>query len=254
MHKHKKYLGQNFLVDKNIIDKILDRVSPLNSDSFLEIGPGEGAITQPLINKISKLIVVEKDQALSIKLNVMFSKKTNITIINNDVLKIDLDKCINNQVRVIGNLPYNIATEIIFFLLNSKNKIHDIHVMLQKEMVDRICAPPGNKQYGRISVMVQANYDVEKLFDVSPNVFEPKPKVWSSYMKLIPKKKVFINDAHEENFKRIVTKAFVSRRKMIKTSLKDSVPLDKIFHIIGDEKIRPEQLNYDQFIEMAKYV
>ena len=126
--------------------------------------------------------------------------------------------------------------------------------MLQKEMVDRISAPPGNKQYGRISVMVQANYDVKKLFDVSPNVFEPKPKVWSSYMRLIPKKKVFIDDTHKENFKKIVTLAFVSRRKMIKTSLKDSVSLSKIYHIIGDEKTRPEQLSYDQFVEMAKYV
>ena len=254
MHKHKKSLGQNFLVDKNVINKILNRVSPLNSDCFLEIGPGEGALTFPLIDRVSKLIVIEKDQTLSLKLSDMFSKSNKITIINHDVLKIDLNNYIKDQIRVIGNLPYNIATEIIFFLLNSKNKIHDIHVMLQKEMVDRISAPPGNKQYGRISVVVQANYDVKKLFDVSPNVFEPKPKVWSSYMRLIPKKKVFIDDTHKENFKKIVTLAFVSRRKMIKTSLKDSVSLGKIYHIIGDEKIRPEQLSYDQFIEMAKYV
>tara|TARA_Y100000768_G_C23975961_1_gene683080 strand:- start:1746 stop:2510 length:765 start_codon:yes stop_codon:yes gene_type:complete len=253
MHKHKKSLGQNFLVDKNIINKIIHQVSPLYSDSFLEIGPGEGALTYPLVDKISELIVIEKDKKLSHKLGELFSKNNKITIINQDVLKIDIDKYIKNRVRVIGNLPYNIATEIIFFLLNSKIKILDIHVMLQKEMVDRISAPPGNKQYGRISVMIQANYNVKKLFDVSPNVFEPKPKVWSSYMRLTPKNNVFINDVHKENFKKIVTLAFVSRRKMIKTSLKDSITLDKILHIIGDERIRPEQLSYSQFIEMAKH-
>ena len=192
MHKHKKSLSQNFLIDKNVIIKILDRVSPSNSDFFLEIGPGDGALTYPLIDKISKLIVIEKDQALSVKLSDMFSKNNNITVINHDVLKIDLNKYIKDRVRVIGNLPYNVATEIIFLLLDSKIIIQDIHIMLQKEMVDRISAPPGNKQYGRISVMVQANYEVKKLFDISPNVFEPKPKVWSSYMRLIPKKKFLL--------------------------------------------------------------
>ncbi len=254
MHKHKKSLSQNFLIDKNVIIKILDRVSPSNSDFFLEIGPGDGALTYPLIDKISKLIVIEKDQALSVKLSDMFSKNNNITVINHDVLKIDLNKYIKDRVRVIGNLPYNVATEIIFLLLDSKIIIQDIHIMLQKEMVDRISAPPGNKQYGRISVMVQANYEVKKLFDISPNVFEPKPKVWSSYMRLIPKKKVFIDETHKENFRKLVTLAFLSRRKMIKTSLKDSISLNEIHHIIGDEKIRPEQLSYNQFIEMAKYV
>ena len=170
------------------------------------------------------------------------------------MLKIEFEKYVNGKIRVIGNLPYNIATEIIFFLLKSKIKIQDIHVMLQKEMVDRISARPGNKQYGRISVMVQANYEVTKLFDISPNVFEPKPKVWSSYMRLIPKQSVFIDDNHRENFKKIVTQAFVSRRKMIKTSLKDSISLNEIHHIVGDERTRPEQLSYNQFIEMAKYV
>ena len=254
MDKHKKSLGQNFLIDKNVINKILNKVSPLISDNFLEIGPGEGALTYPLINKIAKLLVIEKDQRLSIKLSESFNENNKITVVNHDVLKIELEKYVGGKIRVIGNLPYNIATEIIFFLLNSKIKIQDIHVMLQKEMVDRISARPGNKQYGRISVMVQANYEVTKLFDISPNVFEPKPKVWSSYMRLIPKQAVFINDKHRENFKKIVTRAFVSRRKMIKTSLKDSISLYDIYHIIGDERIRPEQLSCNQFIEIAKYV
>ena len=254
MHKHKKSLGQNFLVDKNVINKILKGVSPLITDNFLEIGPGEGALTYPLINKIASLVVIEKDKKLSIKLSESFNENNKITIVNHDVLKTDLEKYVDGKIRVIGNLPYNIATEIIFFLLNSKIKIQDMHVMLQKELIDRIASLPGNKQYGRISVMVQANYEVTKLFDISPNVFEPKPKVWSSYMRLIPKQEVFIDDNHRENFKRIVTQAFVARRKMIKTSLKDSISLNEIHHIIGDERIRPEQLSYNQFIEMAKYV
>ncbi len=254
MHKHKKSLGQNFLVDKNVINKILKGVSPLITDHFLEIGPGEGALTYPLINKIASLVVIEKDKKLSIKLSESFNENNKITIVNHDVLKTDLEKYVDGKIRVIGNLPYNIATEIIFFLLNSKIKIQDMHVMLQKELIDRIASLPGNKQYGRISVMVQANYEVTKLFDISPNVFEPKPKVWSSYMRLIPKQEVFIDDNHRENFKRIVTQAFVARRKMIKTSLKDSISLNEIHHIIGDERIRPEQLSYNQFIEMAKYV
>jgi 16S rRNA (adenine1518-N6/adenine1519-N6)-dimethyltransferase len=254
MHNLKKRLGQHFLHDKNIIKKIINSVKPNIKDTFLEIGPGDGVLSIPLQNKVSKLVVIEKDKDLIPVLSKLFQDKKNVQIIHEDILKIELLNLFNKKMRIIGNLPYNISTEIIFKLIPLNNIIEDIHFMLQKEVVERIIAKPSNKTYGRLSVMAQTYYDVKKLFDISPNVFTPKPKVYSSYLKMCPKIKIFEDEKHENVFSKIVKIAFTSRRKMLKTSLKNKIDID-IFNMLSiDPCSRPEELSSKNFIEVSKYV
>jgi len=254
MHNLKKSLGQHFLHDQNIIKKIINSVKPNIKDVFLEIGPGEGVLSTPLQNKVFELIIIEKDKDLIPILSKLFQDKKNVQIINEDILKIELLNLFNKKMRVIGNLPYNISTEIIFKLIPLNNIIEDIHFMLQKEVVERIIAKPSNKTYGRLSVMAQTYYDVKKLFDISPNVFTPKPKVYSSYLKMCPKVNIFEDKNHENVFSKIVKIAFTSRRKMLKTSLKDTIDIDIFNRLSIDPCLRPEELSPKNFIEISKYV
>jgi len=254
MHNRKKRLGQHFLHDQNIIKKIINSVKPNIKDMLLEIGPGEGVLSTPLQNKVSKLIIIEKDKDLIPILSKVFLNKNNVQIIHKDILKIELLNLFNKKMRVIGNLPYNISTEILFKLIPLDNIIEDMHFMLQKEVVERIIAKPGNKTYGRLSVMTQTYYDVKKLFDISPNVFTPKPKVYSSYLKMCPKINIFENKNHENIFSKIVKIAFTSRRKMIKTSLKNIIDIDVFNTLSINPCSRPEELSPKNFMEISKYV
>ena len=254
MHNLKKRLGQHFLHDKNIIKKIINSVKPNIKDILLEIGPGNGVLSIPLQSKVSKLIVIEKDKDLIPVLYKSFKGEHNVQIIHGDILKIELFDLFNEKIRVIGNLPYNISTEIIFKLIPLNNIIKDMHFMLQKEVVERIIAKPGNKTYGRLSIMAQTYYDVKKLFDISPNVFVPKPKVYSSYLKMYPKVKIFKDEKHENSFSKIVKIAFISRRKMLKTSLKNIINTE-VFETLSIKSCsRPEELSPKNFIEISKYV
>tara|TARA_B100001564_G_C20600261_1_gene652359 strand:- start:794 stop:1285 length:492 start_codon:yes stop_codon:yes gene_type:complete len=160
----------------------------------------------------------------------------------------------SHGIRVIGNLPYNISTEIIFKMVSVSSKVQDMHFMLQKEVVDRIVAGPGSKTYGRLSVMAQVYFNTTKLFDISPNVFTPKPKVQSSYIRMIPKSSVFTNNIYENNFRKLVTKVFTARRKMIKTSLKDHINESVLKNLSINPSSRPEVLTIADFLEIAKYV
>lgn len=253
MQKHKKRLGQHFLHDKNIINKIINSFKITEDDLFLEIGPGEGALTTPLIKKIQNIILIEKDKDLIPVLESKYDSKK-VEIINQDILKYDLSRIIKSNIRVIGNLPYNISTEIIFKLLPHSKNIKDLHFMLQKEVVDRIVANPGTKIYGRLSVMTQVYYTVKKLFDISPNVFIPKPKVDSSYIRLVPRSYVFENIAHEKKFKSIVTMAFTARRKMIKTSLKGLIESRLLDELSINPTSRPETLSVTNYMDISKNV
>lgn len=253
MQKHKRRLGQNFLHDKNVINKIINSFKIEQKDFFLEIGPGEGALTNPLVEKVRRLILIEKDIDLIPNLENQYAS-TKVRIINQDILKCDLSKIIQNNIRIIGNLPYNISTEIIFKLLPYSKNIKDIHFMLQKEVVDRIVAEPGTKTYGRLSIMTQVYFTVKKLFDISPNVFIPKPKVESSYIKLIPRNYAFNDLHHEKRFKDIVTKAFTARRKMIKTSLKEMVNYNLLNELSIKPSARPETLSVENYLDISKNV
>ncbi|MDC0089175.1 16S rRNA (adenine(1518)-N(6)/adenine(1519)-N(6))-dimethyltransferase RsmA [Gammaproteobacteria bacterium] len=253
MQKHKKRLGQHFLHDKNIINKIISHLEISKQDKFIEIGPGDGALTTPLLERLKDITLIEKDQDLIPILENKYSHKK-VTIVNQDILKCELSNLIKKNTRIVGNLPYNISTEIIFRLLPFFKDIKDLHFMLQKEVIDRIVATPGTKIYGRLSIMTQVYFTVKKLFNISPNVFTPKPKVDSAYIRLVPKNYVFDNLMHEKKFKDIVSTVFSARRKMIKTSLKGIIDSQLLQKISIDPSSRPEILSVQNYIDISQNV
>jgi 16S rRNA (adenine1518-N6/adenine1519-N6)-dimethyltransferase len=253
MQKHKKRLGQHFLHDKNIINKIISNLEINIKDTFIEIGPGEGALTTPLLEGVESIILIEKDRDLIPILEKKYNHKK-VKIVNQDILKCELSNLIKKNTRIVGNLPYNISTEIIFKLLPFSKDIKDLHFMLQKEVVDRIVAAPGTKIYGRLSVMTQVYFTVKKLFDISPNVFTPKPKVDSAYIRLIPKDYIFDSLIHEQKFRGIVNTVFSARRKMIKTSLKGVIDSQLLQKLLIEPSSRPEVLSVQNYIDISKNV
>jgi len=253
MQKHKKRLGQHFLHDKNIINKIISNLKINIKDIFIEIGPGEGALTTPLLEEAGSIILIEKDRDLMPILEKKYNHRK-VKIINQDILKCELSDLIKENTRIVGNLPYNISTEIIFRLLPFSKDIKDLHFMLQKEVVDRIVAAPGTKIYGRLSVMTQVYFTVKKLFNISPNVFIPKPKVDSAYIRLVPKNYIFDSLEHEQKFKGIVNTVFSARRKMIKTSLKGIIDSQSLQKISIEPNSRPEILSVQNYIDISKNV
>ena len=253
MQKHKKRLGQHFLHDKNIINKIISNLEINVKDTFIEIGPGEGALTTPLLEEVESIVLIEKDRDLIPVLENKYNHKK-VNIVNQDILKCELSDLIKKNTRIVGNLPYNISTEIIFRLLPFFKNIKDLHFMLQKEVVDRIIAGPGTKIYGRLSIMTQVYFTVQKLFDISPNVFIPKPKVDSAYIRLIPKDYIFNNLEHEKKFRDIVNTVFSARRKMIKTSLKGIIDSQALQELSIEPSSRPEVLSIQNYIDISKNV
>ena len=250
--QYKKNLGQHFLKDQNIVDKLVRHIDPSEHDEVIEIGPGNGVMTKSIINKVKKMILIEKDCDLIGDLKSKFHEYENSSILNIDILDYNLDT-LNQSVRVVGNLPYNISTEIIFKMCNC-NKILDMHFMLQKEVVDRIVAKSNSKIYGRLSIMAQAYFNVKKLFDISENVFSPKPKVKSSFIRLSAKKNPFYNKNHENVFYNIVKSAFEGRRKMIKSSLKSYLNANDFNNINLKPDLRAENLTVNDYILISDYV
>lgn len=224
-YKAKKHFGQNFLQDHNIINNIISNFSPKESDNIVEIGPGLGALTKPLLNKVTKLNLVEVDKELAGKLIEQYNDRINLY--NSDILKFDLNSIINldspngsstpvNKLRIIGNLPYNISTPILFHLFKYIDNIQDMMFMLQLEVIDRIIAKPNTKDYGRLSVMAQYFCDAQKLFTIPPTAFHPQPKVYSAIVYLKPKSLEIRNKLKNlELFSNIVQAAFNQRRKSI---------------------------------------
>ena len=253
MQKHKKRLGQHFLHDKNIINKIISNLAINIKDTFIEIGPGEGALTTPLLEEVESITLIEKDRDLIPILENKYNRRK-VKIVNQDILKCELSNLIKENTRIVGNLPYNISTEIIFRLLPFSKDIKDLHFMLQKEVVDRIVAAPGTKIYGRLSVMAQVYFTVKKLFNISPNVFIPKPKVDSAYIRLIPKDYAFDNLIHEQKFRSIVNTVFSARRKMIQTSLKGIIDSQLLQKLLIEPSSRPEVLSVQNFMDISKNV
>lgn len=251
MHLKKK-LGQHFLVDQNIINKLIKNISPNKVDLIIEIGPGAGAMTKSILPYVKSTCLIEKDKDLINDLEFILKKYEGSKVINQDVLELDFS-IFRYPFRVIGNLPYNISTEIVFKMCKIDNII-DIHFMLQKEVVDRIVSPPNTKVYGRLSVMAQAYFSPKKLFDISENVFIPKPKVKSSFLRLLPRKSIFKNNKHEEIFYNIVKSSFEGRRKMIRQSLSEYLNDDDYDNVNIDSKLRAENLTVDDYLLISKYV
>ena len=248
----KKKLGQHFLVDQNIINKLIKNISPNEEDFIIEIGPGDGALTKSILPYVKNICLIEKDEGLINDLNFILKNYKSSKVINQDVLEFDFN-IFEYPFRIIGNLPYNISTEIIFKMCKV-DKIIDIHFMLQKEVVDRIVSKPNTKVYGRLSVMAQAYFNPKKLFDISENVFIPKPKVKSSFLRLLPRKSIFIDNKHEEIFYNIVKSSFEGRRKMIRQSLSKYLNDNDYNNFNINPKLRAENLTVNDYLLISKYV
>lgn len=212
VHQARKRFGQNFLTDGGVIDAIVRAIDPRPGDAMVEIGPGLAAMTQPLVERLGQLTVIELDRDLAARLR----KHPQLTVIESDVLRVDF-ATLPEKLRVVGNLPYNISSPILFHLLPFADRVLDQHFMLQKEVVDRMAAGPGGKEYGRLSVMLQWRYDVEALFDVPPESFDPPPKVMSAIVRMTPWKEPA--RIEPKLFEEMVASAFSQRRKLLRHSL-----------------------------------
>ena len=215
-HTARKRFGQHFLVDGGIIDSIVRAIAPRPGEALVEIGPGLGAMTQPLLERCGALTVIELDRDLAAR----WRQRQGVTVVEADVLKVDftaLAAAFTTPLRVVGNLPYNISTPVLFHLLAVAPLVRDQHFMLQKEVVDRMAAAPGNKDFGRLTVMLQWRYAIEALFDVQPEAFDPPPRVVSAIVHMLPLAVPPLLD--EARLSALVTLAFSQRRKLLRHTL-----------------------------------
>ncbi|WP_105102927.1 16S rRNA (adenine(1518)-N(6)/adenine(1519)-N(6))-dimethyltransferase RsmA [Microbulbifer pacificus] len=255
-HKARKRFGQNFLVDENIIERIVRAIGPKDTDKLVEIGPGQGAITALLLDKCPSLTAVELDRDLIPMLQFKFRDFPDFTIIEKDALKFDFGSLAqgeSEQLRIVGNLPYNISTPLLFHLLSFRGKVKDMHFMLQKEVVDRLSAVPGAKSYGRLSVMTQYHCRVQGLFPVPPQSFRPAPKVDSAIVRLIPHQTLPHPASDEALLERIVSVAFQQRRKTLRNALKPLFPELDPEQLPVDASRRPETLSVKEYVELAEF-
>ncbi len=250
-HRARKRFGQNFLHDPAIIQRIVDVINPQQQDHIVEIGPGKGALTKLILDRVDKLDVVEIDRDLVNALKTNMGNDKRLVIHEADALQLDLIQFIHTDLRIVGNLPYNISTPILFHLLSYKDCIKDMLFMLQKEVVNRICAEPGNKQYGRLTVMLQCYCDVESLFIIKPGAFIPSPKVDSAIVKLTPLKKPRYDLFDHESLKLIVREAFSQRRKTLRNALKKYIDESEIKKLGIAPEIRAEHLEISDFVKLA---
>jgi 16S rRNA (adenine1518-N6/adenine1519-N6)-dimethyltransferase len=252
-HRPRKRFGQNFLHDPHIIRGIVAAIHPQPGERMVEIGPGLGALTAPLLAALGRLDVVELDRDLIPHLEQQFAGHGELTIHNTDALKFDFCSLSGEgePLRIAGNLPYNISTPLIFHLIAQAHCIRDMHFMLQKEVVERLAAPPGGGDYGRLSIMVQYHCRVEKLFNVPPGAFNPPPKVDSAIVRLTPyrEKPVMVRD--EAALARLVAQAFAQRRKTLRNNLKRLLDASTIEALGIDPGRRPETLSLEEFARLA---
>lgn len=253
-HQARKRFGQNFLVDDNVIHQIIASIHPRQQDNMVEIGPGQGAITGPLLAALDRLNVVELDRDLIPRLELKFAHHNGLTIHSADALKFNFGQLATATapLRIVGNLPYNISTPLIFHLLSYGNQIADMHFMLQKEVVERMAATAGNKNYGRLSIMCQYHCNVEFLFEVPPYCFSPAPKVDSAIVRLTPHKKLPVEAKDTAMLDKVVKTAFQQRRKTLRNSLKPIIEAMGGLETLNiDPNKRPENLTLEDYVNIA---
>lgn len=249
----KKHLGQHFLHDRHVIHQLIAAIAPQRQDAMIEIGPGRGALTLPLLQHLDQLYAIEFDRDLIPLLTQQAG--IHLEVIQSNVLRVDFKalaaRMQTQKVRVVGNLPYNISTPILFHLLQYKEVIHDMYFMLQKEVVERIVAEPNSKTYGRLSVMIQAFCEANALFTIPPSAFLPPPKVDSMILHLKPYEQVRFDIQNVAQFEQVVRLAFHTRRKMLKNALKNLPEL-----IIPEALFnkRAEELSVLDFVHLANSI
>lgn len=252
-HRARKRFGQNFLHDSGVINRIIESIHPREGEHLLEIGPGQGALTQWLMRSGCQLDVVELDRDLVPALLDAYGDSPKFNLHSADALKFDYRTIGSSEekIRVVGNLPYNISTPLIFKLLENSDRILDMHFMLQLEVVNRLAASPGNKNWGRLGIMTQYHCEIESLFEVPPSAFTPAPKVQSAIVRLVPRQNSQWPDCDETVLRRIVQASFAQRRKTLRNNLKGLIDAGALEAIGIDPSARAETLEIHQFIEIA---
>ena len=249
-HRARKRFGQNFLVDQNIIRRIVDAIAPKPGETVVEIGPGLAALTEPLLERCGKMQVVEIDRDLVARLRERFGDE--LTINEGDALKFDF-AALGHDLRVVGNLPYNISTPLLFHLAECAEHICDMTFMLQKEVVERMVAAPDEEAYGRLGVMLQYRFEIAKLFDVSPGCFRPVPKVVSAIVRLKPRPVAALGAQDEKLLGKIVTAAFGQRRKTLRNTLAAFLTADALSALGIDPGARGETLSVEDFVRISNH-
>ena len=252
-HRARKRFGQHFLTDPGVIDAIVHAIGPQPDDVIVEIGPGHGAITSALAASARHLHCVELDRDLARALRNQYCGETNVSVHEADAL--DFDYCgLGRGLRVVGNLPYNISTPLLFRLLDSRDCITDMHFMLQKEVVDRMTASPGSKAYGRLGIMLGCHHNVESLFTVPPACFDPPPAVMSAVVRLQPLPTDTYQIDDEELLRRTVGTAFSLRRKTLRNALRSVATETELRELGIDPGARPETLPIADYVALSNYL
>lgn len=255
-HRARKRFGQNFLHDTGVINRIAAAVHPTPGDHLVEIGPGQGALTESLVDSGCRLDVIELDRDLVPGLLAAFSLKPGFKLHSADALKFDFASLLQGQerLRVVGNLPYNISTPLIFKLLENAGIIQDMHFMLQLEVVERLAAGPGSKNWGRLGIMAQYHCQVENLFEVPPEAFSPRPKVQSAIVRLTPHREPPWTACDESTLRQVVQASFAQRRKTLRNNLKGFISDGGLRELGIDPGARAETLELAQFIDIANTI
>jgi 16S rRNA (adenine1518-N6/adenine1519-N6)-dimethyltransferase len=249
-HRPRKRFGQHFLIDPGVIGAIVSSIGASSADVVVEIGPGQGAITNLLAAGAGTLHTVELDRDLAARLRVQYEGSANVVIHEADALKFDFGS-LGDKLRVVGNLPYNISTPLLFHLLNYRERIRDMHFMLQKEVVDRMAAPPGSKAYGRLSIMLGCHFQIDALFDVDRLAFDPPPEVTSAVVRLAPLPFDTYQITNETHLSRLVAAAFSQRRKTIRNSLRKHADEQDLSAVGIDPGSRPETVAISAYVDLS---
>ncbi len=250
-HIPKKRFGQNFLTDDNVLHEIIRAIAPQPDDLMVEIGPGQGAMTRLLLESLKQLQVVELDRDLVALLKKRFSSEQ-LLIHSGDALQFDFATLLSDErcLRIVGNLPYNISSPLLFHLAQYAPQVVDQHFMLQKEVVERMVAEPGSRDYGRLSVMLQWRYQMELLFIVPPDAFDPPPKVDSAIVRMLPIASPL--ECNKQHLEQVVTKAFSQRRKVIRNCLSGMFSEQQLIDAGIDPQLRPEAIGLEPYVNLAR--
>jgi len=251
-HIPRKRFGQHFLTDPGVIDAIVRAIAPAADDTMVEIGPGLGALTRPLLQTLDHLHAVEIDRDIIARLQQHFPPER-LTIHGRDALTFDFT-ALGGRIRVVGNLPYNISTPLLFHLSTAAERLIDLHFMLQQEVVARMVAEPATTAYGRLSVMLQYHFTMEWLFSVPPQAFRPPPKVESAVVRLVPWRPLPYPAADETLFGRVVAAAFAQRRKTLRNTLKHLLNAEDFATLGIDAGRRAETLGVEEFVAIANHL
>ena len=250
-HRARRRFGQNFLHDTGVVARIVDAIDPRPGQVIVEIGPGQAALTGALIERAGHVRAIEIDRDLAARLRERFSADK-LTLIEADALKMDWSDIAAAPLRVVGNLPYNISTPLLFALLPVAERVLDQHFMLQKEVVDRMVAAPGSKTYGRLSVMLQFRYRLTKLFDVARGAFKPAPQVTSSVVRMQPRTVAELPEVDADAFARIVAAAFGQRRKTLRNALSELLDAEQITASVVHPQASAETLSVQSFVGLTR--